>query len=40
MLWIENNVIQLIGPRKARIFKKGMTPKELNPEDDFSFLVS
>jgi len=40
MLWIENNVIQLIGPRKARIFKKGMIPRELGPDDDFSFLLS
>jgi dipeptidase E len=39
MLWIEEGHIRLIGPRKARIFKKGKTPLELGPEDDFSFLL-
>ena len=40
MLWFENDELKLIGPRNARIFKKGITPKELGPEDDFSFLLS
>lgn len=40
MLWIEEGHIRLIGPRKARIFKKGKTPQELGPQDDFSFLLS
>jgi dipeptidase E len=40
MLWIENDEIKLIGPRNARIFKKGMEPKEHGPEDDFNFLLS
>ena len=39
MLWIEENRIRLIGPRKARIFKKNQEPMELGPEDDFSFLL-
>jgi dipeptidase E len=39
MLWIEKERIRLIGPRKARIFKKGLEPKELGPEEDFSFLL-
>jgi dipeptidase E len=40
MLWIENQKIQLIGPRKARIFKKGSTPLELSPDDQFDFLMT
>jgi len=40
MLWIEEERIRLIGPRKARIFKKNRKPQELGPEDDFSFLLS
>jgi len=39
MLLIDNKIIKLIGPRKARIFKKGTIPKELSTEDDFSFLI-
>jgi dipeptidase E len=31
--------LQLIGSRTARLFKKGETPKELNPADDLSFLL-
>jgi dipeptidase E len=38
MLWIEKDQIKLIGPRKARVFKKGQVPLELGPEDDFRFL--
>ncbi|MBN2862634.1 MAG: dipeptidase PepE [Bacteroidales bacterium] len=40
MLIIEDNKIRLAGPRKIRIFKKGMTPLELGTEDDLSFLFS
>ncbi len=38
MFLIEDRSIQLIGPRPARIFKKGMSPSEIDPGDDFSFL--
>jgi dipeptidase E len=38
MLSIENNIIKLIGPRKARIFRRGSIPIEMGTEDDFSFL--
>lgn len=39
MLLIDQGEIKLIGPRKARIFKKGQVPLELGPEDDFRFLL-
>ena len=39
MLLIKNGNIKLIGPRKARVFKKGNSPVELGQEDDFSFLI-
>jgi dipeptidase E len=39
MLHIEDLNIRLIGPKKARIFMKGMATLELGPEDDFSFLL-
>ena len=39
MLKVENNSIKLIGPRKARIFKKNITPYELGADDDFNFLL-
>lgn len=39
MLLIEDKEIELIGPRKARIFKYGQEPLELSNEDDFSFLL-
>jgi dipeptidase E len=38
MFLIEGEKIQLIGPRKARIFKKKHLPLELGDNDDFSFL--
>jgi dipeptidase E len=38
MFLIEEHIIRLIGPRKARIFKKGQLPLELGDNDDFSFL--
>ena len=39
MLILENDIINLHGPRKIRIFKKGTLPIELGPEDDLSFLL-
>ena len=39
MLKYENNILQLIGNRNARIFRKGVTPIELGADDDFSFLL-
>jgi dipeptidase E len=39
LLIIENDNIKLAGPRKARIFRKGVEPKELGSDDDFSFLL-
>lgn len=39
MLKIIEDSIELIGKRKARIFKYGETPKELGIEDEFNFLI-
>lgn len=39
MLLIENKNIQLFGPRKARIFFRGESPREIGSGDDFSFLL-
>ncbi len=39
MLHLENDQINLIGNRTARIFRKGTTPVELSSADDFSFLL-
>lgn len=39
MLLLENGKIMMIGPRNARIFKKGMEPVELPASGDFSFLL-
>lgn len=39
MLRIEDQKIQLIGKRTARIFRKGTTPLELSDADDFGFLL-
>ncbi len=39
MLRVEDQKIDLIGSRKARIFKKGITPVELGSDDDFGFLI-
>jgi dipeptidase E len=39
MLKIENNSINLCGPRKARIFKKGTLPAEIGAGEDLSFLL-
>lgn len=39
MLRVEDQKMKLIGSRTARLFKKGKTPVELSPDDDFSFLL-
>jgi dipeptidase E len=39
MLRIEEGEIELIGPRPARIFKKGDKPIEIPPGEDLSFLL-
>lgn len=39
MFRIENNNIELIGPRKARVFKYKTQPREIEPGGDFSFLL-
>ncbi len=39
MLKYENNHLSLIGDRSARIFRKGMTAKELSAGEDFNFLI-
>jgi dipeptidase E len=38
LLCLENNKLQLIGERTARIFKKGQKFRELDSTEDFSFL--
>lgn len=39
MLLVEDDDMELIGPRRARIFKYGQEPLELSGEDNFSFLL-
>jgi dipeptidase E len=39
MLVRENEKINLHGPRKVRVFKKGRVPVELGADDDLSFLL-
>jgi dipeptidase E len=39
LMVVNDRGIQLRGPRKARIFKKGSVPAELGEGDDFSFLL-
>lgn len=39
MLLVENGKMKLMGPRKARIFRKGSVPAELGKNDDLSFLL-
>lgn len=39
MLLVENGKMKLMGPRKARIFRKGSVPAELGTNDDLSFLL-
>lgn len=38
MLWVEDQNPMLIGPRPARIFKKGIAPWEVKPGEDLRFL--
>ncbi len=40
MLIREGEKLNLYGPRKIRIFKKGVSPTELGEKDDLSFLLS
>ena len=39
MLEIRNRNIELIGPRPARIFRRGEAPREINPGANLSFLM-
>ena len=39
MLRYENGRLELLGSRPMRIFKKGVTPYEVQPGDDLSFLL-
>ena len=39
MLVRENEIINLYGPRKVRVFKKGFAPAEFGQGDDLSFLL-
>lgn len=39
MLHLEDNKLNLIGPRDMRIFRKGDTPYEVSTESDLSFLL-
>ena len=39
MLEVRKDNIRLIGPKKARIFKKNLVPMELGDKDDFSWLL-
>jgi len=38
MIMLENVKLSLLGNKPARIFKKGIPPKEVNPGDDLDFL--
>ncbi len=40
MLILEDDKLEMIGNRKARIFKYGQEPMELSNSDDFTFLLS
>ena len=39
MLLVDAQKMRLIGPRNARIFKKGEETREMAPSEDFSFLL-
>jgi hypothetical protein len=39
MLKVNNNHIELIGPRPARIFKHGIDPVEVQPGGNLDFLM-
>lgn len=38
-LFVGNGRLSMVGDKPARIFRKGDTPYELNPGDDFQFLM-
>ncbi|RPH34287.1 MAG: dipeptidase PepE [Bacteroidales bacterium] len=38
MMLLENVKLSILGPKPARIFKKGIPPKEYHPGDDLDFL--
>jgi dipeptidase E len=40
MFLLDNHVLKLVGPHKAKIFKLNDTPYELGEKDDFSFLLN
>ncbi len=40
MLQYDNNMLQLIGKRTARIFHYGKETLELSEKDDFNFLMN
>ncbi|MDR1553651.1 MAG: dipeptidase PepE [Prevotellaceae bacterium] len=40
MLLIENKTIKFIGKRNLRLFKYSEMPKEIKPDEDFSFLLN
>jgi dipeptidase E len=39
MLEVRNHEVSLTGPRPARIFRKGLEPREVQPGGDLSFLM-
>jgi len=39
MLRLEDETLQLIGPRKMRLFRKGIEPQEYSEKDKLSFLL-
>jgi dipeptidase E len=40
MLWINDDTIKLVGTKTARVFEKGVEPREFAPEDFRQFLIS
>jgi len=39
-LTVDGDTVELLGPNPVRIFKKGENPREINPGDPLSFLLS
>jgi dipeptidase E len=39
MLRVEGQAVELVGSRSARIFRKGQQPREMGPDEDFTFLL-
>jgi hypothetical protein len=39
MLRVEGDEIRLIGNKPARLFQKGEEPRDIAPEESFSFLL-